>query len=490
LVTVVLLVALFSTGCAVPLGPGFRLRTRQMVLGDTPATPAPVRVRVADRLQNIGNRDLAHLDFSLPAPTAVDRSSLTIRINGQIVPAVPVSEDPAAPLRVRFDPAWPPRQIRDVAFEYAIEPDPVRGTVAAATPNGFYFADPNALPLWLVPVGVFANAQLLDRDERFEVSMPADFRVVAVGREQRRRSPDGTVLYRFRTSGRELPSYVIAGRYQQQIIAARQGSVVFWTFQPLDPATAQMAAERLAASAATFARLFGPLRGAAGLQVVETPANVIPFDSLDDDISAASFPRGLLLDSRAFAQGIATEPVLRLAEAELVRRWFGWRVALRSEMETLLGRGLGLFAVALAANDRGGQTARRSEIARLLAAYDRARVPGGEGSLLQPPAESTPQQRAANSYKSALFLAALDDLAGQENFEAAIRRLQDAMAGRGLSLSLDDLRSSLELSAGTALADVFRLWLNRPGIPDDFRARYGQAPASSGIPSRGSGLQP
>jgi hypothetical protein len=485
LLAVALLLALFSLGCAVPLGPGFRLRSRQMLWADLPAQPTQVRVRVADVLQNIGNRDLTHLDLSLAAPAAVDRSSLAVRVNGQVVPASPVSsEDPASPLRVRFDPAWPPRQRREVAFEYAIQPDPVRRTVAAATPGGFYLADPNALPLWRVPVGVFANAELLSRDERFEVSLPADFRVLASGREQRRRSADGTVLHRFRTSGRELPSYVIAGRYQEHSLRTAQGNVVFWTFQPLDPAAAQMAAERLAASAATFARLFGPLplRGPAALYVVETPAGVIPPGSLEGGISAASFPRGVLLDARAFTQEIASEPVLRLAEAELVRRWFGWRLPLRPEMETLMGPGLGLFAVALAANDREGPAARRSEIARLLAAYDRARVSGGEGSILRPPAESTPQQRVVNAYKAALFLAALDDLAGQQNFESAVRRLQDAMAGRGLSLSLDDLRSSLELSAGTALADVFRLWINRPGVPDDFRARYSQAAAAA--PSR------
>ena len=171
--------------------------------------------------------------------------------------------------------------------------------------------------------------------------------------------------------------------------------------------------------------------------------------------------------------------MLRLAEAELVRTWFGWRVPLRPEMETLLGPGLGMFAVALAAEARGGQPARRLEIVRLLADYDRTRVPGDDGSLLRSPAESTPQQRAADALKAALFLAALDDLAGQDNFERAVRRLQDAMAGRGLSLALDDLRSSLESTAGTAMADVFRLWLNRPGIPDDFRARYGQATATA-----------
>jgi hypothetical protein len=179
----------------------------------------------------------------------------------------------------------------------------------------------------------------------------------------------------------------------------------------------------------------------------------------------------------AFEQGLNSEPVQRAAEAELVRIWFGWRIPLRPDAETLLGRGLGRFAVALAAEARGGEDARRLEIARLLDEYDHARVPGDKESLLQAPNESTPQQFAANSRKAALFLAALDDLAGHDKFERAMKRLQTSMAGRALYLSLDDLRSSLEGSTGTPMADEFRLWLNHPGIPDDFRARYSTAPA-------------
>jgi len=482
----------------VPLGPGFRLHSRQMMLGETPAQPAPVHVRIADRMENTGNRPLDFLDVNLPVTINAATSNLTIRMDGRTVSPLPVSDAPDAPLRLRFDPPWPPRQRREAVLEYDLATDPDLGGVAAATPDGFYLADPRALPFWLAPAGFFASGEVLSRDERFEVSLPADFLVVASGRQQRRRSPGGSYLYRFRTSGREWPSFVVAGRYQQQIVETQSGVVVFWTFQPLDPDVARMAAERLANTWVIFARLFGPAAaGAAPLRVVETPAGVVSPASTGPDAAVAAFPQGLLLGPRAFAQGIAGEPVLRLAEAELVRIWFGWRVPLRPEVETLLGPGLGMFAVAMAAEARGGQEARRLEVARLLADYDRARVPGDEGSLLRPPAESTPQQRAADALKAALFLAALDDLAGQDNFETAVSRLQVAIAGRGLSISLDDLRSSLELSAGTALADVFRLWLNRPGVPDDFRARYSQsAAAASGAPSiaagrnstRGSGL--
>jgi hypothetical protein len=336
-------------------------------------------------------------------------------------------------------------------------------------------------------VGFFARGEVLTRDERFEITLPADFRVLASGRQERRRATGGNILDRFRTSGAELPSFVIAGRYQEQIAQTPSGNLVFWTFRPLDPPIAQMAAERLAATAAVFARLFGPFPTPGPLRVVETPAGVLSFDDTEapgQPAPVAAFPQGLLLGPRAFEQGIASEPVLRAGEAELARIWFGWRVPLRPETDTLLGRGLGLFAVAVAAEARGGPPARHAEIVRLLEEYDRAHAAGDEGSLLRPPQQSTPQQTAANALRAALFLADLDDLAGGNKFEMAIQRLQLALAGRGLTVSLDDFRSSLEFTTGMPMADVFRQWLNHPGVPDGFRERYAPASRSAAAPRK------
>jgi hypothetical protein len=432
---------------------------------------------VIERMENTGNRPLAYLDVSLP--TAGDPASkLAIRIDGEPATLEPRSDDPAAPFRVQFDPPWPTRQRREIVLEYDLATDPVSGGVASVTTNGFYLADPRALPFWLTPAGFFAGSDVLTRDERFELTLPADFRVLASGRQQRRRTTGTNVLYSFRTSGQELPSFVIAGRYQEQITRTPGGNLVFWTFRPLDPAVAQTAAMRLTATVATFTGLFGPLPRPGPLRVIEAPAGLLsPDAAAGQPAAAASFPQGLLLGPRAFDLDIASEPVLRIAEAELVRIWFGWRVPLRADTDTLLRRGLGLFAVAFAAEAREGQPARRAEILRLLGKYDRARPAGDEGSLLLPPEQSTPQQLAASSLKAALFLADLDDLAGPGKFEEAIQRLQLAIAGRGLTLSLDDLRASLETSTGVPLADVFRQWLNRPGVPDGFRQRYSSSPA-------------
>jgi hypothetical protein len=53
------------------------------------------------------------------------------------------------------------------------------------------------------------------------------------------------------------------------------------------------------------------------------------------------------------------------------------------------------------------------------------------------------------------------------------------MSGRGLSLSLKDVRSALEFAGGNSMADLFRSWINGPGVPNEFRIRYGGASSTS-----------
>jgi len=57
----------------------------------------------------------------------------------------------------------------------------------------------------------------------------------------------------------------------------------------------------------------------------------------------------VLLDRRALTQGIANESILELAEYELARTWFGWRVRPALEDQILMGRGVGLYGLIVAA---------------------------------------------------------------------------------------------------------------------------------------------
>ncbi len=130
---------------------------------------------------------------------------------------------------------------------------------------------------------------------------------------------------------------------------------------------------------------FGPIsKGGTSVHIVESPGDLpiefgnvesispegiaaspqVPGAIADPAYGGNSFPAGALLDSRAIAQGVADEAVLQLAEYELARTWFGWRVRPTPEAQILMGRGVGLFGLVIAAESRGpGPAARHGCVA-------------------------------------------------------------------------------------------------------------------------------
>jgi hypothetical protein len=458
-------------GCAVALGPGFSHSYRSVDVSATSIEPTQIHVRITDTLENIGNRGLVSLDVTLPGGPSFGTKDVSVTVGSKAVPSQRVTRQSGPSLRIPFDPTWPQGQEREIAFAYDLDPAPEGRGVVAATSDGFYLADPNVFPAWQSPSGPFARASLRAHTEQLEVTVPADFRVLAVGRERHSKRRGESVIHRFETLGAEFPPYVIAGRYQERRTETGRGTVVFWTRESLDEKTALMAAQRLTATVATYEQLFGPVaRNHFPIHVVETSAELARIPVETPNIAAASFPEGVLFDHRAVALGLATDPVLDLADYELARTWFGWHVRPRPEADLLLGRGMALFAVVLAAEARGGTALRQQQIVRLIVTYDGLGPAAHEKPGFGPPVGYSREELAAKSYKGALFLVSLENIAGKENFYRAVRRLLTDMAGQ--EIGSDELRSALEAEAGRNLADVFHAWLDHPGLPAEFRARY------------------
>ena len=383
---------------------------------------------------------------------------------------------------------------------------PAQGVVGAPA-TAFYIADEKALPLWQPPSGFFTQGGPNPEDETLTVFAPADFRVLAPGKPLKRGLAGKLARQSFHIKpDQDFLPYVVAGHYQEQVIRAPQGAVSFWTFQSFDTQQARTAAARLSSSMRALEKFFGPVsRGKTVVHIVEAPGDLpAEFGEVNDRDSGGlhaspeafsvkvesglhsgglqadpapggtSFPNGALLDSRAFSQGIANEAVLQLAEYELARTWFGWRVRPRPEAQILMGRGVGLFGLVVAAEARG-QDQRGLAIASLLERYDQARHIAPDRPLLEPPGGYSPAERISTGYRGALFLVALEDLCGHANMGVAFRKIVRDRAND--DVGYEELRAALEYASGRDLAEMFRVWLIRPGIPDDFRARYSKAPS-------------
>lgn len=452
-----------------------------------------IHVHVTDDLVNIGNSALPYLEVSLPAAQSVRLANLGVRVNGQQVKPVTALADPAAPERIPFQKSWKPGDARTIVFDYDLQPNPGVGPGAVgASAQGFYIADPSAFPHWQPPVGVFVKADVRAGDEVLGFSVPPGFLVFAPGKEQ---DASATAAQpRFRVTPADFPPFAIAGRYQERAIITKNAPVIFWTFDPLEAAPARQAADRLAATSAEYERLFGALYNPPRhkravrwpVYVVQAPAPLPALDApvaaprpdVPADLSALSFPQGILLEQRIFARGPASEPVLELAEYELAQSWFGWRVQVPPAAQSLLRDGLARFAVLDAAETREGEPARRRAIAAWIAAFDAYRAAANLPHSASAPTNfpivpiipRTPQERAAAGFKCALFYVALEELAGKQKFALALHNLVRDMAGA--SVGEADLRSAMEAASGRDLAAMFRSWLTPADIPADFRARH------------------
>lgn len=466
-----LLLSASLLGCAVALGPGFSHSKRSIDVSATSIEPTHIRVQVTDKLENAGNRSLTYLDVTLPGGPSFGTRNVSISVGGKIVSSQRVQRQSGPSLRIPFDPQWLQGEEKQIAFTYDLDPAPEGRGVVAATADSFYLADPNVFPAWQSPSGPFAQFSLRADTQQLKVTVPADFRILAGGREERSERREGSVIHTFEVPGAGFPPYLIAGRYQERRTDTERGTVVFWTREPLDEMTARLAAERLSATVTAYDQVFGLVaKDSFPIYIVETPAELAPIVVLTPNISATSFPDGVLFDRRAVSAGLASGAVLDLADYELARTWFGWHVRPHPEADLLLGRGMALFAALHAAEARGGSPAREEEIVRLVAIYDGVGPGADEKSGFGPPLGYGRAELAAKSYKGALFLLSLEEIAGEEKFHRAVRRILTDMAGQ--EIGIDELRSAVEAEAGRNLAAVFHAWVDHPGLPDEFRARY------------------
>ena len=468
---------IFAAGCVHPLGPGYQFADRQAEILVSGASPGRIHFHVADELVNAGNRPLRSLEVRLPEGPVFGEQNLRVLIEGAEVFPQRSSETDIRMMRAPFDPPWEQNEQRKVVTEWDLVPEAsARGTIVASR-DGFFVADETALPLWQTPNGVFARGGTNPGKELLTVFATPDFRVLAPGKALKPIADGNYVSRRFLINPEEdfLP-YVVAGRYEEKIVHSRQGEVQFWTFHAINGAAALTAADRLSSSAKTLTEFFGPaFNGKAAVRIAEAPVELPSEFGAPGDPGGASFPDGVLLDSRAIQQGIASEAVQQLAEYEIARTWFGWRVRPRPEAQILMGRGVGLFGLVIVAEGHG-QDQRRRMVASLIDRFDEARAAAPDRRLMEPPAGYSRAERISTGYRGALFFVALEDLCGHDNLSAALRYIIRTRAAS--DTGYEELRAAAEFTSGKDLAEMFRTWLVQPGIPVDFRARY-QKPSSA-----------
>jgi len=456
-----------SSACTVPLAPGFHVEREQAQAEFVSGASPRLHIHGRYHLINSGNASLSSLDVLLPNPDAVARENLQVTVDGAPAEVAPILADDAGrtsvPSEIRLPKAWPEKQ--RMALEVDFDIAAANGRSVLLAENGFALDYYAWFPRFQAPKRFLARVN--ERASPTDVSLivPRDFTAASAGQALGKRQRGSQTEYRFRLRTGDPDPFLVSGRYNQQSVNAADSTVIFWTFANLPSDAAQHAAQEIGVAASFFDRTFGARskKGKPPIWIVESPVSPAAPPS---DRASQTLPDVVLLAPDLVAQDISRGQVTDAELTLLAQTWTRWSAFPRAD-ERFLGPSLATYAVNAWHELREGTSARNVRIAALIHSYDEHAQPQQSPASGTPPKSPRPTMTRE---KASLFLAALDDQCTPSRVHQGLAYALVALRGR--EYGYDDLRSALYSEGCQNLPPSFRVWLNQPGIPEDFRSRY------------------
>lgn len=456
----ILAVGLLSA-CSVPLGPGYTVKKQQYDVRWT-GTPELV-VRGSYRLQNTGNQPLDYIEVTLPEES--QRSGLQVWLDQSPVSTQPADElAPAGTVRIPISPALPRKKKNSLVIEYRL----AGSANDASAPPSFYLPTRGWYPELREREGLFGSGGIPPEKWDLRVAVPRDFLVHASGQHKGKRRRNDLLEHRFRQRRREdFDPFVVAGRYSEQRATSPGVEVILWAPRPLADSVLQAFGDQVGRTVQRYETTFGSPWDSAPVRIVHAS----PDFRLEVPDSRSTFPGGVLLfpsESRLFAED--ANDLWRNLDERLVFLWFFHGVTASPEAQLLFYEGLPPYGACIASEARGEPERRTTLASTRLGLYEDIGGKEKEPPFFLNEEGDSMLRRAFARAKAPLFFLALEDRYGKEPTRKALARLVESLRGR--QFNTNDLRVAIQLETGEDPADFFRLWLNEPGIPEDFRKRY------------------
>jgi hypothetical protein len=307
------------------------------------------------------------------------------------------------------------------------------------------------------------------------VRVPEAFLVHTSGEKAKSARSGGEVTVRTLQEPKDLYPFVVAGRYFSATMGDGNNKMFLWTRAAQQAAALRLVSDALVRTIEAYDSTFGARgRESSPTWIVECPATAGCFTNFspttarlfgEDENHTASAEMissdTMVVDASGEAPNIAA-----LVAPSLASSWLGYGQNpgyYEQEMPLSL---LPAFAAATGREAATGADTRAEAIRR---------------GLRLIPIKTEPGQRESQDVlraKSFLFFYALQDKYGKEVFRKAISHMLYARRGRGFELS--DLIAAFEQETHQNVAEFVRLWMKHPGVPEEFRARYGEAAAAGG----------
>jgi len=464
---------LSQCGCAIPLGPGFYAEKELLEVRYVPGAPPHLEIRATFTLENSGDRPLDSIDVSLPDEKDFGRAHLRIEVDGALLSPQPSPDAPESTSRIALHAPWPQKTVHTLVISYDLMKSLDFGPSVGTGDFAFYLPTSDWYPLLRAPKGLFAKGDA--RPKRFDLSVrvPDGFLVHAAGHPQGKKRRAGESEFRFRIAEQSFSPFVLSGRFHEQQYKDSNGTVLFWTLQPLPADQVQRAGPPLASAAKNFATLFGPL----GPGSRHLPMRVVewgfPQETARPNSGAAvfhHFPAGALINPGGFALGVASEDFLTLVEQSWPWTWARDVARPGPGADETLRHALTQYAAMFAEFSRSNHTTRQFRIRTCLRSFDILSATTKEIPVALLRRNDEDVQYAIGNCKTTLFLVALEDEIGRDKLHRALRRMIQGL--RGSTYGFTDLRAALEVESGKDLGEIFRAWLNQPGIPANLRKTY------------------
>ena len=266
--------------------------------------------------------------------------------------------------------------------------------------------------------------------------------------------------------------FIIAGRYVAATLKAGQENVNLWTRSPQNPEALRQPSEALARAIQAYDSTFGTRpKDSHQLWLVECPDLPGCFTSTTSNFGRLTSEGNEKTTAEMASQDTAMvdlsegTPEIAAAAPSLASSWLGYGQNPGFFEQTPPLSALPAFAASRGREAVEGPQVRAQIIRRLLRAIP-ADLPARQ-----------PETDDVLRAKSLLFFYGLQDRYGQQVFTAALSHMLDARRGGGFDL--DDLIAAFEEEAHQNVSEFVRLWMKRPGVPQDFRARYENSAASA-----------
>jgi hypothetical protein len=471
----------WASSCAVPLGPGYTIEKHGILVHYVAKPEAHLEITASYRLLNSGNQPLDMLRLKIPDAAFYDLADVRVQVDQQFVSLQPSDPPMASAVHLHLDPPWKQKERREISIQYQFRRGLTRKALVAFTAeDAFYLSPVDWHPVLLPPEGMFASVRESSKDNELTLRVPHDFQINAGGRRKGKKAEGAELVVRFENGKSDAALFAVAGRYSSQQVRIGQETFIFWSRRPYLLKDAQNVAANTARITTSFDAILGPRPNQRRtIWLIECPCanRTVGLRGPEGMTATAMDTYGPVPDTALLGAELIEPGITPFVAAKLVPSWSGSDGKLDESSRPPMNQ-LDVYVATLAELSSALRKSRQQEISDLLRQFTDGRA--FEAQQIQDEVSRKrflAEPETEDPYKALLFFFALEDRFGRENLHKALRHVVQARHGQGNTL--EDLIAALEQETHQNVAEFVRLWMKHPGVPEEFRARYGEAAAAT-----------